>query len=265
MAIKIFESLKRLGFRKKLTQSRIPEQTIKLEELETLKVLPILQQELEKLPSKETSSSSNVNRLTAEIEALIETDKRALELFSKIVDSTFKWDNHDYVDILNQDIESNQIAIEIISSNSSNIMLTRVEDSFLQRKNVMAEYHRRIEERYQMTTVDTNFRYDGTETKNSYWRRQAITLFPDMDLTAFTDLQLKFYVVAMRTMPNDADIVRQALNPARSPEHVRLLFDCVDEKTFAEILMHPEYTCDKIVSMMPSALEIVEESRKSRQ
>ena len=96
MAIKIFESLKRLGFRKKLTQSRIPEQTIKLEELETLKVLPILQQELEKLPSKETSSSSNVNRLTAEIEALIETDKRALELFSKIVIIPLKSRIHDF-------------------------------------------------------------------------------------------------------------------------------------------------------------------------
>lgn len=203
--------------------------------------------------------------MKAEIETLMEADRRTLSLFPKIKDYHFKNDNYGLMDTLKRDIQSCQVDLDIIESNSSQLMLRNISFSLYKRRLAIAEYHKRIEERYQMTTVDPNFRYDGTQTENSRWREEAMAAFPEIDLNAFTDLQLKYYVVAFRTMPNNIDIIRQAMNPVRSPEHIRLLFNCVDDTLFAEILMHPEYSSDKIVSMMPSVLAAIEESKKSKQ
>lgn len=126
----------------------------------------------------------------------------------------------------------------------------------------LSAYMSVIHERYELTTTDPNYHYEGNSNEYGKWRREALELLEESDLSCYTDLQLKYYVVAAKQNPNQKEEIRKAMNPMRSPEHIRLLFQCLEEDAYLEVLAHPEYSADKVKSLMPDLLACIQDFKK---
>lgn len=236
------------------------------------KVKPINRVELLKPINRDTVTFSDVSLhlsikegLIKKLESTLQECNDILAKYSVIDDDDYKRHGHGkntIQEILR--IKESVISYLNMVKNSKDLKdiheLEKYIDNFYVTKVnlLLSSYIAEIMNHYNNTVVPPYYHFAGLEV--SKWRREAMKIFPNIDLSIYNDYQLKQYVIAYKN-GIAPDTLLNIMDVRRSPEHIRLLF-LLPENEMMDVLAHPEYTVSHIQGMFPDLLEEIDKNKK---
>ena len=193
----------------------------------------------------------------------LEVCKNLIEKYQLISDSEYKihgtgFENISLVKEYKARLETFLRMLESRTSKDGLIdLLDNIESYFYRLDTYLPFIIDEINRKYYATVVEEGYRFNGDNIVK--WREEAMSLFPNVDLSLYNDYQLKEYVVANKNGMS-VDMIISIMNPKRAPEHIRLML-LLPDKEMIEVMEHPEYSVDKVKSLFPNLLSEIKNKK----